>query len=166
MNGLKLETDTFLIFQEGVFYLMLILNQAIHDAIKAHGAEAYPFEGCGLLLGRVEAGNNRVIEIRPMANIWPIEAEKPVRFRIDEKAWQQVEMEAMMNDLDVLGIFHSHPDDQPVASPRDLAWASWPGYSYLITQVLKGKPSHSRSWQLKVDRSGFEEEKIVEIGEF
>ena len=142
---------------------MLTLDNVIHDAIKAHGAASYPYEGCGLLLGRVEDGHNVVTEIRPMDNVWPVEEEKPIRFRIDEKAWQKVEIEAMMNELDVIGVFHSHPDDQPVASPRDLAWASWPGYSYLITQVLKGEPTHSRSWQLKADRSGFEEENIIEV---
>ncbi|MCP5099003.1 MAG: M67 family metallopeptidase [Chloroflexi bacterium] len=141
---------------------MLKLTKQIHDDIKTHGAVSYPFEGCGLLLGRVENGDNIVTEIRPMENVWPVEAEKPIRFLIDPKAWQQAELEAMMNDLDVLGVFHSHPDDLPVASPRDLAWASWPGYSYLITQVLKGNPTYSQSWQLKQDRSGFDEETVVE----
>jgi len=95
--------------------------------------------------------------------VWPMEEEKPVRFLIDPRDWQQAELEAMMNGLDVLGVFHSHPDDAPVASPRDVAWASWPGYSYLITQVLEGRPTFSRSWQLKADRSGFNEEVIEEI---
>lgn len=142
---------------------MLKLSTDIHKAIKAHGAASYPYEGCGLLLGRVENGDNIVTEIRPLPNVWPVEAEKPVRFRIDEQAWQQVELEAMMHDLDVIGIFHSHPDDVPVASPRDLAWASWPGYSYLITQVLQGEPTFSRSWQLEADRAGFFEEEIEEV---
>lgn len=139
---------------------MLKLPNEIHDQIKAHGAAAYPFEGCGLLLGRVENGDNVVTEIRPMENVWPVAEEKPERFRIDPQAWQQVEIEAMVRDLDVIGIFHSHPDHPPVASLRDLAWASWPGYSYLITQVAQGEPTFSRSWQLLPDRSGFVEEKI------
>ncbi len=142
---------------------MLKLSKEMHENIKAHGANSYPFEGCGLLLGRVENGDNIVTQIRPMENVWPNEKEKPVRFSIDPKAWQQAELDAMVNDLDVIGIFHSHPDDQPIASPRDLAWASWAGYSYLITQVLKSEPTHSRSWQLSSDRSGFVEEAIKEI---
>ena len=139
---------------------MLKINKKIHQLIKAHGASSYPNEGCGLLLGRVEDGQNIVIEVRPLENRWPVEEEKPIRFRIEEKAWQRVEVEAMVNDLDVIGIFHSHPDHNPVASPRDLAWASWPGYSYLITQISNGNPTKSRSWQLKEDRSGFDEEPI------
>ena len=142
---------------------MLIVSKAIHDAIKAHGQASYPFEGCGLLLGLAQAGKNAVQEIRPLENVWPNEAEKPIRFSIDPNAWQTAELEAMQAGLDVIGIFHSHPDDVPVASPRDLAWASWPGYSYLITQVLQGEPTYSQSWQLAADRSGFFEEEIVEI---
>ncbi|RMD49887.1 MAG: M67 family peptidase [Candidatus Thermofonsia bacterium] len=143
---------------------MLILPNEVHEAIKAHGAAAYPYEGCGLLLGVVENGRIQVQEIRPLANVWPVEEEKRVRFRIDPEAWKQVELEAMLAGLDVVGVFHSHPDHPPVASPRDLAWAAWPGYAYLITQVVAGKPTFSRSWQLLPDRSGFVEER-VEIGD-
>jgi proteasome lid subunit RPN8/RPN11 len=141
---------------------MLKLTPALHEAIKAHGAATYPQEGCGLLLGVVVDGDNVVQEIRPLPNMWPVEAEKPVRFLIDPNAWRDVELAAMSAGLDVLGVFHSHPDDLPIASPRDLAWASWSGYSYLITQVVAGKPTCSRSWQLKPDRTGFMEEQIVE----
>ncbi|MCA9968161.1 MAG: M67 family metallopeptidase, partial [Anaerolineales bacterium] len=99
-----------------------------------------------------------------LPNVWPIEAEKPIRFRIAEQDWLAAEMEAMLADLDIIGIFHSHPDNPPIASPRDLAWASWPGYSYIITEVAAGEPTHSRSWQLQPDRSGFVEE-MIEIGD-
>jgi proteasome lid subunit RPN8/RPN11 len=143
---------------------MLTLTKEIHEAIKAHGKASYPFEGCGLLLGQADTdkGHNTVTEIRPLPNVWPVEAEKPIRFSIDPDAWQQAELDAMLAGLDVIGVFHSHPDDLPVASPRDLAWASWPGYAYLITQVLEGEPTYSQSWQLADDRSGFFEEEIIE----
>lgn len=144
---------------------MLKVTQQLHDQIKAHGAAAYPYEGCGLLLGRVENEANVVVTIRPVANVWPVEEEKRVRFRIAGDDWRDAELAAMAEGLDVIGIFHSHPDSEPVASPRDLAWASWPGYSYIITEVRRGNPTHSRSWQLKEDRSGFREEEIVEIGD-
>lgn len=141
---------------------MLTIPKKLHDQIKAHGAAAYPLEGCGLLLGTAVPTGNIVTDIRPMENVWPEPAEKPVRFAIDPQAWQQVELEAMAAGLDVIGIFHSHPDHPPIASPRDLAWASWPGYSYVITQIVNGAPTESRSWQLAPDRSGFVEEAINE----
>lgn len=140
---------------------MLQLSKALHEQIQQHGSNSYPYEGCGFLLGRMEDGINIVTDIRPMANVWPVEEEKRVRFRIAEDDWRDVELAAMKGEApDIVGIFHSHPDSEPVASPRDLKWASFPGYSYLITQVNEGQPSHSRSWQLREDRSGFLEEKI------
>ena len=143
--------------------MMVKFTSELHAEIKAHGASAYPFEGCGLLLGRVENGVNVVTAVQPMRNVWPDEMEKRVRFRIAEDDWCDAELDALLNGLDVIGVFHSHPDNPPVASPRDLAWAAWVGYSYLITEVLAGEPTHSRSWQLQPDRSGFFEEPVAEI---
>jgi proteasome lid subunit RPN8/RPN11 len=139
---------------------MLRILRQLQETIEQHGASAYPYEGCGLLLGRTEGDVNIVTAVRPLANVWPDEYEKRVRFRIAEDDWRDVEIEAMLDELDVIGIFHSHPDHPPVASPRDLAWAAWPGYSYLITRIAGGIPENSRSWQLLPDRSGFVEEKI------
>lgn len=140
---------------------MLILSEPLHDTIRAHAIASYPYEGCGLLLGHSVNGENVVTAVRPLPNVWPVEAEKTERFRIAEDDWRDAEMAALEEDLDVVGIFHSHPDHPPVASPRDLAWASWPGYSYLITQIVDGRPATSRSWQLADDRSGFVEEFIL-----
>ena len=114
-----------------------------------------------MLLGHADGKVNVVTAVRPLPNTWPVEAEKPIRFRIAEKDWLAAEMDAMMDDVDIIGVFHSHPDNPPIASPRDLAWASWPGYSYIITEVINGDPTHSRSWQLEQDRTGFFEEKVV-----
>ena len=75
---------------------MLRISKNLLDQIKSHGVESYPFEGCGLLLGHVEDGVNRVTAVRPLANVWPVEDEKRVRFRIAENDWRDVEMEAVL----------------------------------------------------------------------
>ena len=140
---------------------MLRLNQEAMAAIHAHGAAKYPYEGCGLLLGRAQTGLNQVEAIFPVPNSWEVEEEKRVRFLISDQDMLRAELAAADQDLDVVGIFHSHPDSPPVASPRDLAWAAWPGHSYLITEINQRRPGHSRSWQLREDRSGFVEEEIT-----
>lgn len=139
---------------------MLVLTREVDAQIRAHGAAAYPEEGCGLLLGVMANGRNLVTAIRPLPNVWPDAGERRTRFRIDPQDWRAAELDALANGLDVVGIFHSHPDHPPLASPRDLAWASWPGYSYLITEVRQGQPGNGRSWQLATDRSGFVEEEV------
>lgn len=139
---------------------MLKLTRQLHDQINNYAISSYPFEGCGILLGRVENGKNIVTSIFPVPNRWEDEEERRVRFLISDKDMLQAELKAAEQDVDVIGIFHSHPDHPPIASPRDLAWAAWPGYSYLITEVWESRPGISRSWQLLEDRSGFVEEKV------
>jgi proteasome lid subunit RPN8/RPN11 len=139
---------------------MLKLSKALQAEINRQGAAAYPYEGCGLLLGRATNGANRVTALYPVENRWDVEEEKGERFQITPQDMLQAELAAMRQGLDIIGIYHSHPDHPPVASPRDLAWATWPGYSYLITEVRQAEPQGSRSWQLRADRSGFTEEEI------
>lgn len=109
----------------------------------------------------MEAKDTIVAAIFPVPNRWENEAEKRERFRISDGDMLRAELAAAGEGLDVVGVFHSHPDHPPIASPRDLAWAAWPGYSYMITEVRQGQPGISRSWQLKDDRSGFIEEQIT-----
>lgn len=143
---------------------MLIISQELRNEIEAHGIATYPNEGCGLLLGEVQDAANLVGAVFPVANNWQVDGEKPFRFRISDEDMLKAELAAADLGLDVIGIFHSHPDHPPIASPRDLAWAAWPGYSYLITEIRDGQRGQSRSWQLRHDRSGFYEEEI-ELGE-
>jgi proteasome lid subunit RPN8/RPN11 len=139
---------------------MLRLTEQLRDQINAHGVKSYPYEGCGVLLGQVKDGVNIVVDILPLPNSWADEEEKRERFLIRDQDMFRAELAAAELGADVIGIFHSHPDHPPIASPRDLAWAAWPGYSYLITEVWERKPGESRSWQLLDDRSGFVEETI------
>jgi proteasome lid subunit RPN8/RPN11 len=143
---------------------MLILSAELHDEIRAHGVRSYPLEGCGLLVGTTAGDVNTVAAVRPVSNVWPVEAEKIERFEIDPQELLAVELEAMQDDLGVIGVFHSHPDHPPIASPRDLAWAGWDVYSYLITEITAAGAGASRSWKVLPERSGFVEEVIETVG--
>ncbi len=139
---------------------MLKIDRQLREKIESHGIESYPYEGCGLLLGEQTNGDNVVTSLFPVANSWEVEEEKRERFLIASQDMLQAELAAASQGLDIVGIFHSHPDHPPIASPRDVAWAAWSGHSYLITEIRQGQPKASRSWQLLPDRSGFEEEKV------
>lgn len=140
---------------------MLILSEPLLKEIEEFALANYPQEGCGLLLGTLIDGVNRVHIIHPVPNSWEVESEKVTRFRIDDRDMLDAEFAASDRGLDVIGIYHSHPEHPPIASSRDLSWAAWPGYSYLITEVRSGKSGTSRSWQLRGDRTGYDEETIT-----
>lgn len=138
--------------------MTLVLSESILAAIHANGAAAYPEEGAGLLLGRADADRHEVITILELSNSRE-DGARHNRYLITPKDMLHGEQEAARQNLDVIGIFHSHPDHPNRPSEFDRDWAL-PWYSYLITSIEAGKAIASRSWQLSEDRSQFFEEEI------
>ncbi len=62
-----------------------------------------------------------------------------------------------------MGYYHSHPDRSAEPSERDLADA-WPFVSYLVVPVAEGVAGEMRSWRLRDDGGGFEEEDLQTAG--
>jgi proteasome lid subunit RPN8/RPN11 len=138
--------------------MTLRLTWDVYAKIRAHLENAYPEEGAGFLLGQ-EQGKVRFIEhILPQSNEFNA-AERRRRYLIDAREMLEAEDAADELGLEILGIFHSHPDHPPEPSSFDLEW-SLPWFSYLITSVVNGAAISSRCWRLNHDRSGFDEERL------
>lgn len=135
-----------------------IPEQVLVD-IHAHGESAYPEEGAGLLLGQAEGEQKLVTAILKLDNVRE-DAARHNRYLLSPQDYLQGEMEADRLGLDVVGIFHSHPDHPNRPSEFDREWAM-PWFSYLITSVETGKAVESRSWLLVEDRSEFIEENLI-----
>jgi len=142
---------------------MIRIGDRLKTEIEREGEKAYPFEGCGLLLGRVDESGQHAVAILPVENSWEKVEERRTRFRIAPQELLRAEIEAADRGLDVIGVYHSHPDHPPIASARDLNWATWSGYSYLISEIRDGAAKESRSWRLRSDRRGFDEEEIITV---
>ena len=127
--------------------------------IRAHGERDYPFECCGLLIGRFENGRKIVSETYAISNAREEEAKRN-RFLIRPEELMRGEKYARQKDLEVIGFYHSHPDDRAVPSKYDLDHA-WPSYSYIVVAVEKGHAADLRSWEMEADRSRFIEEEIA-----
>jgi proteasome lid subunit RPN8/RPN11 len=146
----------------------LRLTHEQFERIGQHGAQDYPSECCGALLGKANGAMKQVTEIVPLKNLRcdPSRAQEllPVddpsreternRFLIDPLDQLRVEKDARARGLDVLGYYHSHPDypSRPSNYDRDLAW---PRYSYVIISVERGVPRDLTSWVLAEDRALF-----------
>jgi proteasome lid subunit RPN8/RPN11 len=141
--------------------MLLELTTALLNQIHAHEEAAYPDEGAGLLLGVPEAAaseSRRVTAILPLANTREDDARRR-RYLLTGQDYARGEIEAERLGLEVVGVFHSHPDHPNRPSEFDREWAL-PWFSYLITSVQAGKAGESRSWRLADDRSRFDEETI------
>lgn len=131
--------------------------------INAHGEEDYPYECCGLLIGRFKPdGEKIVLETYPISNARE-ESAKRNRFLIQPEELMKGERYARSKDLEVVGFYHSHPESPAVPSQFDLEHA-WPTYSYIIVSVINRKAGDLFSWEQEQDRSKFlrEEMKVEE----
>jgi proteasome lid subunit RPN8/RPN11 len=135
------------------------LPEELLTKIHAHGEKTYPEEGAGLLLGREEGDSRFVIDILPLAN-GREDSARYNRYLITPQSLFEGEKQAEQRNLEVIGVFHSHPDHPNWPSEFDREWAV-PWFSYIITRVAQGKAKGSRSWRLADDREQFREETIV-----
>jgi proteasome lid subunit RPN8/RPN11 len=138
---------------------MIQLSTEHRKEIAAHGERDYPYECCGLLLGSFAGGGLKAIaEIYPISNAREEQAKRN-RFLIRPEELIRGERYAGTKGLDVIGFYHSHPDEPAVPSQYDLDHA-WPLYSYIVISVVAGGAQDLRSWEMEPDRSRFVEEEV------
>ncbi|HEY9878453.1 MAG TPA: M67 family metallopeptidase [Leptolyngbyaceae cyanobacterium] len=149
--------------------MVLILDTDTLQRIRTHAEQTYPEECCGILVGlgscqAEDLGCRSVVEATPVENSWDAEAAAIVdsltstqssepthpkrdRYWVDPKTLLTVQRTARDRNLDIVGIYHSHPDNPAVPSECDRTLA-WSGYSYIIVSVVQGQATDVRSWCL------------------
>ena len=126
------------------------------DQIKEHAQKDYPYECCGILLGKFENGEKTVTQVLEILNEKEDE-NKHNRYLIPSSKILETELYAIKNGLDIVGFYHSHPDHSAIPSAFDLEHAL-PVYSYLIVSVYDGTAVDLTVSVLSNDREKFEKE--------
>ena len=134
----------------------LTLRAAERAQIERWAQDAYPHEACGLLLGRLSGDRVTVEHVRSAPNLDRAHARD--RYELDPAAHLAAAEEARALGLDVVGVWHSHPDLPARPSETDRAEA-WSGWSYVIVSAGASRAGELRSWRLHGDR--FAEEEVV-----
>lgn len=141
--------------------MLLKLNPEHLQIIRTHAASTYPEECCGIILGYLANESKTVVEVIPTENAWSGETvldNKRRRYAIAPEIMLKVQKEARDRSLNIIGIYHSHPDNPAIPSESDRVQA-WQEYSYIIVSVPNGKAGELKSWHLDGDRQ-FQEEAI------
>src|SRR3990172_1868071 len=138
--------------------MTLLIPSNLYSQISNHLQAAYPNEGAGILLGAANGDGKTVKAIKPFVNKFET-GEQYHRYLISARDMLDGETEAERLGLDVVGVFHSHPDHPAQASEYDREYAL-PWYSYLIISVQEGRAADAQSWVLSDDRTKFNEERI------
>jgi proteasome lid subunit RPN8/RPN11 len=128
-------------------------DRAVLEEIARAASTAYPYEGCGALLG----GSGHVRVTLPLPNT---EKGSPrVRFEVSPRDYVRAEREADAQGLRLLGFWHSHPDHPARPSATDLACA-WEGLLTVIVSVREGRARDIGAWEIRGRELPFE---LVEI---
>jgi proteasome lid subunit RPN8/RPN11 len=134
--------------------LRLCIGETELRRLEDWSFQDYPLEACGLLLGRASPDGTRVHCVRRAKNRAVERAHE--RFELDPVDHLAAEDEALRLRLQVVGVWHSHPDRPPRPSESDRAGA-WSGWSHLIVAVDARSACSVRSWRL-VEGAFVEEE--------
>ena len=137
---------------------MIRVPKKLLAEIRAHGERSFPNECCGIVFGTIDEdgadglkSKKTATELRSIENEFD-DGEKYHRFLITEGQMLSAELYARKNKLEIVGIYHSHPDCASIPSEYDRSHAV-PMYSYLITSILKGKAADVQNWTLVWDEA-------------
>jgi proteasome lid subunit RPN8/RPN11 len=135
---------------------MIIIEPQAKQLMTADAVKTFPDECCGFLFGIEKRDERLITDILIVNNVK--EGDKKRRFEISPKDYMKAEQYAEKNNLQLLGVYHSHPNHPAIPSEHDRA-AAQPWFSYIIISVINENVDTIRSWRLN-ENNQFEEEKL------
>lgn len=154
----------------------VVIPALIYQQICSWADKAYPHEGCGLLVGKFSSqGIKTVVRFAPLSNELLVRTidEAPTlpkdrqgagagktEFVMSADEFNREMLKAEKEDLDVIGVVHTHPDHPPRPSKIDASQPFLSQWSNIIVSVEKGKTKEMKSWFREDDNNPFLEEKI------
>ncbi len=119
---------------------MLKIPQAIYDDVIAHAQEGFPLEVCGILGGRegVVSAHYRMTNTDRSNE----------HFMMDPREQFAVVKELRAKGVEMLAIYHSHPESPARPSEEDIRLALTPAVSHLIVSLADPGGAVARSFKI------------------
>ena len=122
---------------------MIRIESQPWGAMVAHARSAYPNECCGAMLGEID-GDRKIVRVSiQLENAF--EGAQGARYELRPADLMAADKAARERKMDLIGIYHSHPDCDAYFSKTDLQ-NSCPWYSFVVLSVQKGEFHHANSW--------------------
>lgn len=136
---------------------MINIEKNAWDVMVAHALRTYPNECCGAMIGRSDGDTKGVQQALPLENAYP--GAQRERYELRPEDLLYAEREARQNGMDLIGIYHSHPDCDAYFSKTDLE-NSCPWYSFVVLSIQKGEFHHANSWLPNMDQTEAAKEEL------
>jgi proteasome lid subunit RPN8/RPN11 len=137
---------------------MIRIEQGAWDLMVIHACETYPNECCGALLGVAEDGEKKVRLAVPLDNV--SQASHRSRYELRPEDLLMADRRARHEGMDLLGIYHSHPDCDAYFSETDLK-NSCPWYSFVVLSIQGAEFHHANSWLPNAEQTVAAKEELI-----
>jgi proteasome lid subunit RPN8/RPN11 len=118
------------------------LTRPVVEEIWREAARAYPYEGCGALIGPAPG------EVHETLALPNHDEDRPrTRFAVSPRDYMAVESAADARGVRLLGFWHSHPDHPARPSATDRRYA-WEGLLTVVIAVDQGTPRDITAWDV------------------
>ena len=127
-------------------------------AMVSHARATYPNECCGAMLGSTD-GEQKLVRIAlPLENAF--EGAQAARYELRPEDLMAADRAARERQMDLIGIYHSHPDCDAYFSKTDLQ-NSCPWYSFVVLSIQKGEFHHANSWLPNMEQTDAAREELI-----
>jgi proteasome lid subunit RPN8/RPN11 len=137
---------------------MIKINDAAWKAMVAHAEAKFPNECCGAMIGSITGDVKDVTLAQPLENAYS--GAQSARYELRPEDLLEADKKARAAGLDLIGIFHSHPDCDAYFSKTDLE-NSCPWYSFVVLSVKGGKFDHANSFLPNAEQTAAEKEELI-----
>ncbi|MGA3189271.1 MAG: M67 family metallopeptidase [Bryobacteraceae bacterium] len=137
---------------------MIKINPEAWRTMVGHAQSTFPDECCGVMVGSIDGESKVVTTAITLENAYKGKQED--RYEIRPEDLLAADKKARAQGLDLIGIFHSHPDCDAYFSKTDLE-NSCPWYSFVVLSVKGGKFDHANSFLPNADQTAAEKEELI-----
>jgi len=123
-----------------------------------HARSTYPNECCGAMLGNIDGDQKKVLAAMRLEN--SSAGSQRARYELRPEDLLAADKEARRQGMDLIGIYHSHPDCDAYFSKTDLE-NSCPWYSFIVLSIQKGEFHHANSWLPNAEQTAAEKEELI-----
>lgn len=128
------------------------------NAMVSHARRTYPNECCGAMLGSLDGESKLVREAIALRNAFA--GAQTARYELRPEDLLAADKAARERGMDLIGIYHSHPDCDAYFSKTDLQ-NSCPWYSFVVLSIRNGEFHHANSWLPNAEQTAAAKEELT-----
>lgn len=137
---------------------MIRIEKGAWEVMLRHAGQTYPNECCGAMLGALDGAGKRVKLAVPLENAY--QGRQATRYELRPEDLLRADRAARDQGMDLIGIFHSHPDCDAYFSETDLK-NSCPWYSFVVLSMKGGEFDHANSFLPNTDQTAADKEDLI-----